>query len=649
MGSGRIEGGSWPESEKRTPAGVFSILSRARGRFSWRLLYIAGGFALLAVVYGKPVVRTGDGPEYVLMSQSLIDHATPDLRTEDILKVIPILEANGVEPLDPYHGYQKGKDGRYYSLHFWIYPLVAVPARFLLRILGGNELKGFQIANALFFLLAIYSILFRGRFSFRKRIFLAAFSAISPVLLYFCRPTTEMFAWSIVLLSLVEIENRNYIGGALWASVAAMQNPPIMFLAVLAAVLSFRRSGLKSGFPAAAAALLSLVPAGLSYAIFGYLNPIIAAKPSYRLISLWRTWSFLTDPNQGLLLFLPFIVILLLPAAYRAVRFPDPDGIGMWAVAMLMIASIQLTGNWNSGGAGMMRYAVWILPVLAWIVSDVPARGRGTLALGIFAVAFHGLLLRINDYPPAFLAWRPPAAFLLRTAPVLYSPEPEIFVERQLGMEVNAWRYRDLLPVAFILPDGNITKLILDGKHLSRLSDYYDVDPAYSKYVLDHNAQRRDVFCLTPPRGAIKDPNGGRAIPRSDVMRKTVRVRFLDPPAPIPGTLLIRSDIQIVNTSQFPLSNIRRGNLFPLLLASRIRSIDDPHDFSKTERRPALNGPLGPGESLTIPAEIALPKRAGEYLVEWACGLYGVSWADSIKSRVRIEKDGRRYAVSRIL
>jgi hypothetical protein len=614
-------------------------------RLGSHIPFLIGALSLLFFVYHRPVIPTGDGIEYLFISQSLVNHASPDLRIEDIKAAKPILETNGIRVSMPYRNYLKTKNGRYYSRHFWVYSLFAVPARTLLRIFHANELKGFQISNTIIFLLALYFVLFRGHSAVRKRILFAALSAIGPVLVYFCRTTTEMFTWSLVVLSLVEIDNRNYVKGALIASIAAMQNPPVMFLAAYSVFLSFRFKGLKSGLKTAAAAGLSFVPAGFFFIVTGFLNPIIAAKPSYRLISPWRTWSFFTDLNQGLLLFLPFLVILLVPAVFRVFLSRDIPGLGLCVVVAAMIMGVQLTGNWNSGGAGMMRYAVWISPVIAWLITDFLTQSRWTQAVGICSVIVHALLLFINNYPPKHMTWRPPAAFILSKMPRLYDPEPEIFVERQLGMEVNAWQYREVLPVAFILPDGNVTKILLDGKNLSNLPDIFDVDPKYFESLQDRYLKKHRVFCLTPPIGAIRDPNRGVSIPTLNRLHKAVHLELLDTPFQVGDTRHLQFTIRVANKAQVALSNSKRGNLMPLKIEFRIRAASSQRVFSRTGSRSVLDAPLRPGESLATKIKITLPPKEGEYLIEMAPQLYKSAWSQSVRGRAVIYKYGRQFKI----
>ena len=618
-----------------------------RFRISGRALFLVAGVAFLFFVYSRPVVQMGDCFEYILMSQSFIDHGAPDLRTEDIRKAQPLWEADGFKSPDPYIGFRRRPGERYYSIHFWAYPLSAVPARLLLRALGGDELKAFPVVNALFFLLALHSLIFRGRFSARQKALLAAFSALGPALLYLSRPTPEMFSWAFVLLSLVEMGSGRYPRAALWGSLGALQNPPVMFMSALAAGLAALRKDRKVALLAASAGLLSLLPMAWSRLIFGSFSPILSAGGGspLRHISAWRTWSFFTDPNQGLILYAPFIVILLLPAVFRTVRSPGPLSIGIWIVAGAMIAAIQATSNWNSSSAGMMRYAVWILPVLAWPISEALARRRSTLALGLLAASFHGLLLEINDFPPHYLAWRPPAARILKASPRLYDPEPEIFVERQLGFGVGGGLYRPLLPVAFTLPGGGVTKLLVDGRSLPDLGACFDVDPDYLDRIVERFSGRTDVFCLNPPRGAVRDPNGGRPVPSPGEIARGLKMRFATAPAAAGGEPFLRSEIEVLNASGMEWSHRKRGNIPPLLLETRLRPADRGQPPERVARQPVLKKPLGPNESVIVPLKIPLPKREGEFVMECALGVHVVSWARSLRARILIRKDGRGYAV----
>src|SRR5262249_44322357 len=154
-------------------------------------------------------------------------------------------------------------------------------------------------------------VLFQNQAPVSKRLLLAGIAAVSPVIWYARWPSPEAFTWSFVLISLVFMSKRQYVGAAAAASLGAMQNPPVLFLAAYAVVLSCRERRLPQFLMTSATSLLSFLPNLFFYYHYGQLN-LIATHDCTDLagISLRRTWSFFTDLNQGLLPYLPVTLIL---------------------------------------------------------------------------------------------------------------------------------------------------------------------------------------------------------------------------------------------------------------------------------------------------------------------------------------------------
>jgi hypothetical protein len=82
-----------------------------------------------------------DGAEYLLTAESLFNHGTPNVHPADLLSFGRIavrhpLEGDFGRPLSHYVA---APDRRLYGVHFWAYSALALPAKLVLRLAGGNE------------------------------------------------------------------------------------------------------------------------------------------------------------------------------------------------------------------------------------------------------------------------------------------------------------------------------------------------------------------------------------------------------------------------------------------------------------------------------------------------------------------------------
>src|SRR5262245_39037459 len=100
----------------------------------------------------------GDAAEYLLSTESLFRHLTPDLRPADVASVARLDRrlGLGLNYGIGFLGYFDDGAGRWYCYHFWAYPLLGLPARLLLAPLNG--LRALPLTNAAVLLLALHRV-----------------------------------------------------------------------------------------------------------------------------------------------------------------------------------------------------------------------------------------------------------------------------------------------------------------------------------------------------------------------------------------------------------------------------------------------------------------------------------------------------------
>ena len=424
---------------------------------------LLAAFLLLLLALNRPN-PSGDFPEYALMTVAIATHGTPDIRPDDVFVVTALAPepqfaerfarlAKGlaVHAENPVDAFYRAHDGATYSFHFFAYSaLAAVPYR-VLKALGVAPFKCFQLVNLGFAFIAGLCCLRLFGSAGRAALGVALFFLCGGALYWnWCSP--ELMSAAGLLSGLILFVTGAPLRAGLLVSVAAMQNPSIVLATAFAPLLTLaidRARGvdlrsaaaglLRPRYLAALALMASgaLVPVLFNEWKYGVPSVIALAATDTRLIGLVRLRSFFFDLNQGMLIGMPGLFAYLLYAV------SGRSAAGTRALLALAIGlSIALalptlsTGNWNSGAAGMMRYAFWAaMPLLFAALLFM----RGAARLAVVPLA----LLMALQLAAGWQARRYDntqfssiAQLAMTHAPRWYNPASEIFVERLLRQEV---------------------------------------------------------------------------------------------------------------------------------------------------------------------------------------------------------------------
>lgn len=410
-----------------------------------RLAFAAGALSLLGFALLVRPLAYGDSLEYLLQTESLVRHASPEARAGDVLSLARQAGRLGLR-LDfalGYRGYYDDGAGRWYAVHFWAWSLLAAPARLALAVFGLNGLHAFALTSTLLLLLALRRVLFGLPFRPGWRVLLALLLASSPVLSFLRWPHGEAPTVATVTLALAARYAGRPVAAVLWAALASLQSPPFTLLVALLwldAILRGRSlHTLARVTPAAALALASPL-----FYLCRFGTPSLLARESASVAnaSLARAAGLFLDPNLGLVRAMPLAVLLFAGAASVAwVRVRDfPFEAALASVTFLMAFACGTTSNWNHGTIGPSRYAVWLVPCLLFPIARIgmvlTGRLRGVAtAATVLAIASQAAILAARGGPLA-----PPddhetsalAGLVLRHAPALYAPDPSVITARTL-------------------------------------------------------------------------------------------------------------------------------------------------------------------------------------------------------------------------
>jgi hypothetical protein len=442
---------------------------------------LLGAFVFISLP--GPTRIGGDGIEYYAMTVSLARFGTPYITPESAAatsQLVGWLPWVGDEPL--YDWLKRVlnplvRNGRELDpTHFWFYSLLAAVFFWPLRLLALGPAYAFVLLHIALMFLAFAVV--RKKLGPLAGVCLMLIVFGSPLPWFITRPQVELFTALLGIIGVACLVAEDYLPAAFAFAAAATQNPPFAILAGLVFLFGFARKKwgiLKGTFPLwAAAGLLSLINPAYYYLRHGVLNPIVAAgaaKLGPDLYTGKKMFSIFFDPDIGLFPDWPLALALLV--AFMILAFRKKAGLKapVWTFlglsTLILLWSQSSTLNFNHGGTyHITRYALWYTPVFflaLWrLVAALPSATTGlsetTAPTGLSglsettasagrivarraAIAGAAVLCLIQGYdyrptrPETYLEQTRLSRYLYDHAPGLFNPYPEVFMERQTGME----------------------------------------------------------------------------------------------------------------------------------------------------------------------------------------------------------------------
>lgn len=209
--------------------------------------------------------------------------------------------------------------------------------------------------------------------------------------------------------------------------------------------------------------LPAFVPIITTYLRFGVFNRVaeIAQENDYLL---HKAVDYLIDPNLGILPYEPFLlaayIILIVVGIRKDPRNAILNLLGVLGILFIISHQKQI----NSGMQEIMRYCVWIIPVMIFYVvlhwkPDKKAR-NGLMAVtvlqGVYTAAIVSYCVWLGG-AYTYLQFANWTKLLMNTAPQLYNPSHGIFYTRASGIESYWWP----TPVVYYTPEGYVRKVLL--------------------------------------------------------------------------------------------------------------------------------------------------------------------------------------------
>jgi hypothetical protein len=410
----------------------------------------------------NPVKKNGDFAEYGVTTIAFASHGTPDIRLSDIQKAKRLnpepffstfyeglAEGMRAHALTPAVAFYRGNDANYYSIHFFAYSAIAALPFAIFDATGIPPFKCYQFVNLAFvYLLGIACLRFFG--STRRAATAVGLFLLCGGILYLDWSSPEVMTAACLLVGLVLQLANTPVSAGMVAGLASMQNPPLVLFAAFAPALHIfylRDQGntwrtawalaMSVRYMAALAifALLFIFPLLFNLNKFSVPSLIAAGTTDPRLISGARLFSFFFDLNQGMIIGVPALFLAL-----AWILFNAKTGSMRLLTCTVLIFSVGMaipalsTQNWNSGAAGMMRYAFWAaMPILFACLLQAKRKTLPTALIGVLFMMQAGATWIGRTY--RHVEFSPLASFALANIPSLYNPVFEIFAERLLHRE----------------------------------------------------------------------------------------------------------------------------------------------------------------------------------------------------------------------
>ncbi len=488
------------------------ILNFKNGLQFYTLLIIISAIVFAIAVNKKPYIA-GDGPEYYMMAESFVNHATLDMKEQDInsveVKSHKFKNKRYYGDSTNIGGYFKSLNGTKYSYHFWAYSLLTVPAKHICNLLEIDDLQSFQLTNAILFILMIWLLYFRLKLPEGQKNALILLLIFNPILYYLDWAHTEVFTYVFAVLALMSYINRSYKTSYVLMAIASWQNPPVIFFSLLIFLVhSFQYFKQKS--------YKNIILEGLSLSLF--LLPMIFYFYNYRVLNLiaanggssihnisWdKIWDLYFGLQHGMILFSAVILMtffFVIIETFRQKKFTKTNIVLLLSIVSMSIV-VTTAPNWNCGMEFIIRYAVWIY---AFIVYYVVLNMEDSLKLKIITIAntlfFLIIFLIYTNF--SHVKFNELSKFVLNNAPSVYITTKDTFRENILHRETGL-NYKK--PIIYMDEEKNYRKILIDYKGLKKLvnDSSLSIDKQYKEKLMNEYQSKEGSFFINVPKGKIR-------------------------------------------------------------------------------------------------------------------------------------------------
>lgn len=444
----------------------------------------------------------GDAVEYMIMTEAIYNHGSVDLRKSDVESFKELFirsnpwEKNqragfydeianwlGNEQLkfmDYNIGFFVSNDGRKYSCHFFFYSFLNLPVRWICEWIPFNPLKIHQITNIILLIITCFLLYKYSTFSQLETTAFVWLFFYSTNYWYLPWQHTEILTSCLTSLGIWLFIGKRYYVGLLLVSIAALQNQPLSLLAALLALTTIYLNGInkKNILLVGLSSFWVLLPSFFYYSHFGTFN-LVAAVGSIKteFVTFNRVFGFFFDINQGVILALPFVLLLYIFLIIRKTIVMKNEQ-NKWEILIpfaliAVVCSAASIDNWNHGQAVVNRYVTYVGAVILVHCVILVLQLKNPIVKWSLLLLSLATQIKTIYYHQALTKWdwsgcdpKPISNWLMENHPEYYNPDPTIFYTRYGNRPFFDIK---IAPAYYMKGDGEITKMLVNKNHLNTL------------------------------------------------------------------------------------------------------------------------------------------------------------------------------------
>jgi hypothetical protein len=527
---------------------------------------------------------------------------------------------------------------RYYGHHFWLWSLLCTPAFKILRVAGLNPLRAHELTFFALFSLALFMAYRHVRLKDGNKTFFLVFVTITPMLWMTKIMGSEALLYSCMLIAVTFISNKRYDLAAIAISVASTQNAGYMPLAFWISMIYLINSKISASTIIKLLLCLSpLLISPLFYtSVAGTWNPIAKylVSPSIFNVNLWMFLLLLLDSTQGLIIYMPLLtlayVIILFHHIFIILKnmltrnfgsiFTVENITSTLPLAICLVISIMI--NWNCGRLAVNRYALPLIPFMAYSICSLKPKllqkifyGNLVVVLLWFAFSSTGLVNYTwrggKDVGP--LDFGLISKIVLKHTPALYIAfSDESFIEPTLKRDFMPSPFisqnSDLLPVVYHDEEFGARKILANSKSIGELTEYFNFEKSETLRAIQKQMRPDDkpFYVNLPafrPAGMISLKNF-----TSDDLRHSVTIDNF--PSQIALEQKFSFGLTVYNNTsdktfpRVPL-NLPQQNALGILWS--VEKIDNAEEYDTISRFIPLKNSIQPSTSDNYDVEFDLP------------------------------------------
>lgn len=481
--------------------------------------------------------RMGESDDYMLPSISLEQHFSDDIRDSDLKIALKQYPEHIGEWKRWLSGHASKKiNNKSYTFYFPTYSILCLPFVWLLRVFKLSQSYGFPLANGVYYLLGLMSIL-KLPISFYLRIITILILGFSPLISYIRWPSAEVVIASLLIYALVFLFSHKYKLSMFFYSLAATINiviaPFCLFIYIYVFLNAFNgKLNLKNiieyfnkykffYFKLLLINLIVLIPIALNL----YRFHMIASMENLGSLDGigGRLWAYLSDLNMGIFPYFPFLLVILILTGIFNVR--KLQYILFLLISFIPLFGFSLMAHIAGGMSGIARYNSWYVTLIflgtIFYCNFVHQRliryinNILLLASFIWVIAVVGSYGNLHFENQNFHCWyfQPLAKYVIERWPQLYDPYPVIFASKANVME-GGYYVRQFaegnfgFPVIYKNKDGFLVKILSSPKFLPLFYNNISMDEDYrskfEKEIIKIEKSGKSGYLNFPPSAHAK-------------------------------------------------------------------------------------------------------------------------------------------------